>query len=366
MHIDSICNREAAGVTAGAWLSFERLCRGVTLAGHRIDVITWPEGVPPGSGGPAAAAARVRDSCTAFARTLERRWQANRPDVVHIELAGNVGSTALDAAVRAGLPVTSAFHHMHLYAPPAQQARMGRLLAGFHGRCHATVAQNPASAALLLAMGGPQAVAIPDGVDAQLFHPGRRDAAWRASVQAGPEDVVVLWAGRMVATKGLDLLAQAAAAVQAQLPTARVVCAGDGPEASRLRAALPWGRFCGVLDQQAMATALASADIFAFTSPDEPWGNVVLEAAASGLAIVARSGGAAVDVLLPNGACVDPMPQDAAGFTAALLRLAGDPGERQRLGLAARQAAEGASMAVCTQRWLALWQELASRPGTPT
>jgi glycosyltransferase involved in cell wall biosynthesis len=235
----------------------------------------------------------------------------------------------------------------------------------FHHGCQCTVAETPTSQALLRSMGGPEAVVIPKGVDSLQFSPARRDPSCRAAWQAGVDDLVVFWAGRMVATKGLDLLAQVGNAVRARLPSLRLVCAGEGPEAASVRAALPWATFSGLLQGEALATAYASADIFSFTSPDEPWGNVLLEAAASGLAIVARSGGAAVDLLRPAGACVAPLPQDAAAFSAALLRLAGDPAERRRLGQAARRAAVASSMTRCAERWVEMWAGL-SRRETPT
>lgn len=365
MRIDCIITRESAGSTSGAWLSLERLCRQVAVAGHRIDVVTWPEVPPPGPRGAAEMASRLRTSCLVFAATLEQRWRVNRPDVVHVELAGNVGQAARDTAQRLGLAVSSAYHHIHLYAPEEQQQRIRRLTAAFHTGCQVTVAQSPASRDLLLSMGGPEAVIIPDGVDAQVFAPGRRDSGIRTSWQAVPDTPVILWAGRMVATKGLDLMAEAASAVHTQRPAVRFVFAGDGPEAASLRARLPWAHLCGMLGGDAMAVAYASADIFAFSSPDEPWGNALLEAAASSLAIVARSGGAAEEVLRPAGACVDPLPRDLPAFTVSLLRLIDDAAERRRLGLAARRAAEGASIEACAARWLELWAGL-SRRGTPS
>lgn len=365
VRIACITTRENVGSPSGSWLSLERLCRRVALAGHHIDVVAHPEAPPQGPGGPAQVAARLRASCAAFAATLDRRWRAERPDVVHVELAGNVGTAARDAARRLGLPVSSAFHHMHLYAPAAQRGRMERLLAGFHAGCDVTVAQCASSRVLLRSMGGPDALLIPDGVDTGLFQPGCRDDQRRAAWGVGASGIAVLWAGRMVATKGLDLLAAAAAILHQERPEARLILAGDGAQRSMLAAVLPWAVHLGQVRPAEMPSVLASADILAFTSPDEPWGNILLEAAASGLAIVARSGGAMEEVLLPAASCVAPAPQDAPSFAAALIRLVDAAPERSRLAAAAQAAAAGASMQVCAQRWIALWERL-SRRGRPS
>lgn len=365
MHVDAVITRETAGAMSGAWLSFERLCQGVAACGHRVEVVTWPETPPPGPGGGAEAAARLRASCQSFAEALRDRWRRRRPDLVHIELAGNTGTAAGAVARELGLPVTSTFHHMHRHAPPDRQAAIGRLLRDFHRGCDATVALSRASREQLLALGGPDAVVIPDGVDTGRFNPRRRDEACRTAWGAGPGDVVVFWAGRLIPQKGLDLLARGAALLHARSPGVRLVIAGAGPGAGDLAAALPWARLCGGLDREAIAIAFASADIFLLTSPGEPWGNVLLEAAASGLAIVASSGGAMDDVLAPAGACVLPPPRDAEALAAALSALVERPAERRRLASAAVAAADAASIAASIGRWIALWRGL-SRRGRPS
>lgn len=355
MHIDAIFTRETAGSISGAWVSFERLCRGVAEAGHRVEVLAWPESPPPGPAGRAAEAQRLRDSCAVFAGRLERRWRAQRPDIVHIELAGNVGDTAQAVARRLGLVITSVFHHMHLYAPEGQRDRVLAMLAGFHRGCTCTVAQSSASRELLLKAGGPDAALVADGVDCEQFHPRRRDPALRAAWAAAPDAPVLFWAGRMMPTKGLGLLAAACSAARERRGDVRAVVAGDGPEAAALRQALPWAAYAGVLRGEALAAAYASADIFVFPSPEEPWGNAVLEAAASGLAVVARSGGAAAEGLLPKGACVAPLPVTEQGFCDAVVRLVTDGEERRRLAQAARNAAEARSITGTVAGWIAIW-----------
>lgn len=358
MRIDAILARESVGAASGAWVTFDRLCRAVAAAGHRVEVVTWPERPPPGPGGPAEAAQRLRESCAAFARQLGERWAAQRPDVVHLEWSGNVASAALDAALALGLPVSSTFHHMHLYAPPEKRSRVLRLMAGFHGRSHLTVAQSRSSREILQAAGGPAALVIHDAVDSERFHPRRRSAALRSAWGATDDVPVLFWAGRMVATKGLDALAAACAAVHAQQPAARIVLAGDGPEAAGLRAALPWAHFTGVLHGDDLAAAYASADVFCFSSPEEPWGNVLLEAAASGLAVVARSGAAAHEVLAPADACVLTGTIDPAELAAATVALVGDRERGRRLAANARAAVAALTPAAMAQAWLAAWDSI--------
>lgn len=356
MRIAAVFNQEIAGAVSGSWISFERIAARVSAAGHRIEVLSWPEAIPSGPGDPAV---RLRASRAAFAARLEQHWRQDRPDVVHIEMGDNVGHAALDAAIRLGLPTSSSFHHLHLHASPADRERALAIAARFHARTSATIATFASSARLLLATGGPCAQVVPDGVDTDQFHPRHRSESVRSSWGCVSDAPVLFWAGRMVAVKGFDLMVRTCAAVRTAVPGVRVVLAGDGPELPALRASLPWAVFPGVLRGDAIATAFASADIFVFPSPAEPWGNALVEAAASGLAVVARSGGSAEDLLLPHGACIAPLP-DGEDFVAAVLALVRDPVRRVGLGRAARAAAETVDLAATSAQWLELWTRLAA------
>jgi glycosyltransferase involved in cell wall biosynthesis len=169
----------------------------------------------------------------------------------------------------------------------------------------------------------------PNAVDAALFAaPGRPPAG---------ELCTFLYAGRLDAEKGLDVLLEAFRDVPGEL-----LLAGSGTEGERLRAlASARVRFLGALDRDALAPVYAAADAFVLPSRSEPWGMVLNEAAAAGLPLVATEGvGAAYD-LIEDGVNGFRVPVDDVGaLAAALRRLAGDPALREAAGLASRRIVE--------------------------
>ncbi len=367
LRVTVVTTTESAATTAGAGLALARWRAALIARGHRLELITCPESLPLGpllpAAAAAAAAARLGAACRAFTGELVRRWTAERPDFVHVELAGNVGLAALDAAAVVGLPTTTMFHHLHLYAVPGTESRVMGLLARFHGRCGATVAEQPSSANLLTALGVSGVRIIGRGVDAEVFHPRWRDAALRASWGAGDGDPVLLSVGRLIPTKDPPGFAAACNRARERNPRVRAVVVGDGPEAPALRRELPWATFTGVLHGEALVQAYASADIFVVASPAEPFGNVVLEAAASGLAIAARPGGAVNEVLAPAEACVLPLPLDRDSLAAAVADLTADAGRRQALAGRARAAAESCTWDAVAVAWETLWLGLLAGRG---
>jgi len=124
------------------------------------------------------------------------------------------------------------------------------------------------------------------GVDSNLFHPSRRDEAWRAAHGINQADVAIAFVGRLVLEKGLDIFADAIDILRARGISHKVVVIGDGPERARFAERLPGAIFTGFLGDEALATAYASSEIFFNPSKTETFGNVTLEAMAAGLAPV--------------------------------------------------------------------------------
>ncbi len=235
------------------------------------------------------------------------------------------------------------------------------LLATFHRRSTAAVAEQDASARLLTAMGVPEVTVIGRGVDSEDFHPRWRDPALRATWGAGPDDPVLLFVARVIPTKDPPGFAAACQLARQRNPAVQAVVVGEGSELAALRQALPWAHYTGTLGGDAVRRAFASADIFVLPSPAEPWGIVALEAASSGLAVVARSGGAVNEVLAPAGACVLPVPRDRAALAEAVAALACDPLRRRELGERARASVQSRSWDSVAAGWEALWRDLLAR-----
>jgi glycosyltransferase involved in cell wall biosynthesis len=274
---------------------------------------------------------------------LRRLWTRERPDLVHLVSEGPLGCSARRLARRLGIPVTSSFHtnfpsygrHYGLggLAPLAM-----RYLRSFHAAAEVTIVPTRQVHDQLAAAGFRHLAIVGRGVDTATFHPGRRSDALRRSWGAGPADLVALVVGRLAPEKNVPLAVRAYRAMAEVLPGTRLVLVGDGPERGRLQAALPEAVFTGMLRGEALAAHYASADVFLFPSLTETFGNVTLEAMASGLAVVAYDDAAAAQHIRPFASGLLAPRGDAAELIAHARRLAQQPELVRRLGPAAREA----------------------------
>lgn len=277
-------------------------------------------------------------------RVLLRLWRERRPDVVHIDTEGPLGYSALAAARRLKLPVATSFHtHFHRYS---RHYGLG-ILAGpvlaylrrFHNRADCTLVPTEELAEELKALGFGKLRILARGVDTRLFSPKRRSQALRRSWGAGPGDPVVLYVGRLAAEKNLELAVAAFRAMHREQPRARLVLVGDGPQAARLQSRHPEFMFCGMRTGQDLAAHYASGDVFLFPSLTETFGNVVLEAMASGLAVVAFDYAAAHHHVLHGRSGLRVPVGDHAAFIAAACQVIRNPCRLRKWGQEARQAA---------------------------
>jgi glycosyltransferase involved in cell wall biosynthesis len=274
-------------------------------------------------------------------RTLMGLWRRQAPDLVHIVTEGPLGSAALRSARRLMLPVSSSFHsYSRHYGFGLLAAPIVAYLRRFHNRTACTLVPTEELAEQLRSLGFCNMRVLARGVDTRLFAPGRRNRELRREWGAGPDDPVLLYVGRLAAEKNLELAMQAFQAAQVNCPSTRLVLVGDGPLAGKLKAHYPQVIFCGMRTGEELAAHYASADIFLFPSLTETFGNVTLEAMASGLAVVAFDYAAAHRHLEQgrNGLLVPVDKPDA--FVEAVKMLAFDALTRQRFKQEARRAAQ--------------------------
>lgn len=276
---------------------------------------------------------------------LRKRWIAQRPDAIYIATEGPLGASAMRTANALGVPVVTGFHtRFHDYASHYGIGLLAPLvrkhLMGFHRRAQMTLVPTRALQAELTDAGIDHVQQLRRGVDTRLFSPERRDPALRRSWGVDDDAPVLLCVGRIAAEKNLELALKAFRALHARAPGARIVLVGDGPQREALAAAYPDALFVGTKRDTELAAHYASADLFVFPSLSETFGNVVLEAMASGLASVAFDHAAAQEHIA-NGVSGLVVPTtDARSFITSTYQLGTDHETRRVLGANARRAAQ--------------------------
>lgn len=274
-------------------------------------------------------------------RALLRLWDARRPDAVHIVTEGPLGLSALQAATQLKLPVVSDFRtNFHAYSrhygAAWLHAPIKAYLRRFHNRTACTMVPTDALRAELAAAGFERLSVVARGVDTRLFDPSRRSDSLRASWGAGPDTMVALCVGRLAAEKNLGVVQAAAEAMRREDPRMKLVFVGDGPEKARLRRACPDAHFAGLRRGDDLAVHYASADLFLFASVTETFGNVVPEAMASGLPVVAYDHAAAAQLVRHGENGMLARFDHAAEFCRIARRLAGELTWVRQMGARAR------------------------------
>ena len=279
-------------------------------------------------------------------RHLVRLWSTRRPDVVHIATEGPLGWSALQASRYLKLPVTSDFRtNFHAYS---RHYGIGWLkkpimayLRKFHNATQRTFVPTEALRVDLEACRFQSLRVIGRGVDTGLFNPSRRDPRLRSQWGASESTLVLLCVSRLAAEKNLDLLVEAYQSLVRQVPDSRMVFVGDGPMRASLKARLPQAIFAGVRQGSDLAAHYASADMFAFPSLTETFGNVTAEGLASGLPVVAFDYAAASHLIRDglNGRLV-PFA-DSLSFIQAVVDLGADRQRCATQGAHARRTALG-------------------------
>jgi len=273
---------------------------------------------------------------------LRACWTQHRPDVVYVATEGPLGWSAVRAAQRLGIPVFSGFHtNFHSYSKHYHASWLRplifRYLCTFHNRTSGTLVPSVDLRDRLQAMGLKNVRVLGRGVDSELFTPARRCAALRHTWGVSPHDLAVLYVGRLAPEKNLALAIEAYRAMQRCSDAVKFILVGDGPLRATLQKKHPDLIFCGVHRGEQLAKHYASADVFLFPSETETFGNVTLEAMASGVVGVAYDYAAAhmhmthgeTGVLVPYG--------ESQAFIDAAATLAREP---QLLPKIRRQARE--------------------------
>ncbi|WVN41291.1 glycosyltransferase family 1 protein [beta proteobacterium MWH-UniP1] len=279
-------------------------------------------------------------------RYLVRLWSRHRPDLVHVATEGPLGWSAIQAAKKLKIPITSDFRtNFHAYSAFYNLGFLKKAILGymrkFHNTTQCTMVPTDELHQSLALLGFQRLVVVPRGIDTDLFDPAKRSLALRSSWGVGPKTTVLLSVGRIAAEKNLDLTVKAYQQIRDSGGDVRLVFVGDGPLREQIAKACPDAVFTGTQRGEALAAHYASGDVFLFPSVTETFGNVTLEAMASGLAVAAFDCAAARQLIRDaESGCLASLG-DKRGFVAIAHRLAADPEFRSSLGRAARRVTLG-------------------------
>lgn len=272
-----------------------------------------------------------------------------RPDLVHCATEFGIGRMGQIAAARAKLPVVSSYHtdfakYADAYGTSWLRGTVSAYLGRFHRRSRRVFTPSTVSRQELLRLDVREVEVWGRGVDAELFHPGRRTQAMRAAFGMGSR-FTFLYVGRLAPEKRVEQIIHAFRLASESLPRGviHLIMAGTGPCEAELRATAPPGvTFLGFLERRSRLPDLyANCDAFVFASVTETLGLVVLEAMASGLPVIATPAGGVHDHLRDGRNGLAYPDGDPGAMASAMVRLAEDWGLTQRLSRGARHTAEG-------------------------
>jgi glycosyltransferase involved in cell wall biosynthesis len=317
----------------GVSLTVERTVRFLRARGHNVELIR------PRQPGEAALDASdelrtigcvipvYRDLRFGIARIgpLMQRFRQTKPELVHLATPGPLAWAALAAARALGIATTSDFRtnfhrYSRFYGLGAFATPLLGLLRRFHNLTQLTFVPTRACARELGDFGFHNLTVVGRGVDSVGFAPAHRSAELRRQWHAEGAPVLLM-VGRIAAEKNVELGVRAFERARRARPGTRMVVVGNGPARARLAAAHPQVRFVGVQRGAALAAHYASADLFLFPSLTDTFGNVVMEALASGLPVVSFAAAAAAEHVADGVSGRLVAAGDEAAFIAAVCSL---------------------------------------------
>lgn len=343
----------------GVAMTLSRLVKGMARRGHELLVIRPQQGKADGPrregsieewtvpGLPLPGYAGLHFGLPATGKLL-KRWREERPHLVHIATEGPLGWSALRAARKLGIEVSSSFHtNFHSYGKHYGYGVLKRIALNYlrwiHNRTRVTFVPSEDILTTLEEDGFRKCHVLGRGVDTVLFDPAKRDENLRREWGVPEGGKVAIHVGRVAGEKNIPLAIKAFVAMREIDPTMKFVLVGDGPLRAGLEKQHPEFIFAGMRRGEDLARYYASGDVFLFPSVTETFGNVLTEALASGLVTLSFDYAAAqkhVDEGV-NGHKVTY--EDEAAFIEAARRLAHTPESWSTLREAARQTALGIS-----------------------
>ncbi len=237
---------------------------------------------------------------------IKAKLKAFQPTIFHLASPDPMCSSAIRLAKRWKLPAVASFHtrfdtYGRYYGIGLLEKPLNKYLHHFYSLCDQVYAPSDSMVEELRKENFKTDLRIwSRGVDCERFNPAWRDLAWRRSIGFADDDVVISFTGRVVLEKGLEFFAEVIEILEKQNFAHKVMIVGEGPERARLQKRLPGAHFTGHLSDEPLARAYASSDIFFNPSISETFGNVTLEAMASGLPCMCAEATGSRSLVLQN------------------------------------------------------------------
>ncbi|NPV91870.1 MAG: glycosyltransferase family 1 protein [Firmicutes bacterium] len=274
---------------------------------------------------------------------IRRTLDSFKPDLLYLVTEFSMGLCGLKYAKERGLPVAAAYttnfpDYLAYYRMGLLKNWAWKYLQWFHNQCHLNLCPSHTIKSTLNNKGFKNLEVWGRGVETDSFCPGKQsDLLLRMSPG---KKLFLLYVGRFAPEKDLDVLFEAWRAVSQEIPEAQLVMTGDGPIAEELKKQYQDEVvFTGYRHGEELASIYASSQVFVFPSTTETFGNVVLEAMASGLPVVGPAAGGVKNLIIDGVNGISCTPRDHQEMAAAIIRLARDHKLRQRLGNQARDFA---------------------------
>ena len=262
------------------------------------------------------------------------------PNVVHVSSPDIVGHRAVTWARRRKIAAVASVHtrfdtYLAYYHLQALEPLARDIMRRFYHRCEVVMAPAESTGMILRAQRMNRDIVIwARGVDREQFNPERRDMEWRRSLGIADDELLILFLGRVVMEKGLDVFAETINALSTRDVRHRVIVIGEGPARPWFEQQLPDAIFLGLQEANDLARGVASADVLLNPSITEAFGNVTLEAMACALPVVAADATGATKLVRDGGTGVIVDDSDVDAFADALEAYARDPELRHRHGQA--------------------------------
>ncbi len=297
----------------------------------------------------------------ANSQTIKNALQNQKPDIIHIHTPCPLGRAASRYARENEIPLVVTYHthfptYMKYYKVEFIEGVIWKYLHTLYDHAAAIIVPSKATIAELAEKGFENLCHIPHGVDTARFSPSNRNQKWRESV-GGEDKVIVTFVGRLVWEKNLRAVAEAAKLMTTK-QNVQFVVVGDGPARSDFEKLLPKAHFTGFLKDEELAMAYASSDVFFFPSVTETFGNVTIEAMASGLPAVCANRGGAFDIVQhgENGFLVEG--SNAKEFANCLDRLVLDSDLRKSMSEKAYEASKKYQWCATAQKYEDLYRNI--------